>query len=143
MSARSVAARTTVAILTAAAFLAPAASAAAAPRLAEGGSFDPATCGRLETHSRPSTKLNLKVGKPGRFALTIATERPCVFDVMLRPLGRDTGIVVGPDQFVRITTPATLTWSVTGTKKADDVLVAAVRSGEAMFGLRLPDVAVR
>jgi hypothetical protein len=40
-------------------------------------------------------------------------------------------------------TPATFTWTVTGTKKTDDLLVAAVQGGGTMLGIRLPDVTVR
>jgi len=99
-------------------------------------------CGRFDTRIQPG-KLNLKVGKPGRLSVAFTTERPCVLDVAVRPLGRDTGIAVGPAEYVRIQTPATFVWTVTGTKKIEDLLVASVHAGGAMFGVRLPDVSVR
>jgi hypothetical protein len=139
MPARTIAARTAVGVLTATAFLSPA---AAAPGTALASS-DAGSCGRFEAQTRPASKLNLKIGKPASMAVTFATERPCILDVWVRPLGQDTGIVVGPDQYVRVATPATFTWTVTGTKKTDDLLVAAVRGGGDMFGVRLPDVTVR
>jgi hypothetical protein len=142
MRARSIAARTAVGALSATAFLTPAAPASAATGVPVRPS-DAGTCGRLDTQFRPAEKLNLKVGKPGGMAVTFATERPCALDVWVRPLGQDTGITVGPNQYVPIQTPATFTWTVTGTKKTDDLLVASVQGGGTTLGVRLPDVTVR
>src|SRR5882757_7217653 len=146
MTARKNVARVALGILATAAFLTPAASAGASPvtgaQASHGVSFAAGTCGRFD--ARPDVrKLNLKVGKPGRLTVTFTTERPCDLDVAVRPLGRDTGIVVGPAEFVRIAAPGTFTWTVTGSKKVEDLLVASIRGGGSMFGVRLPDVSVR
>ena len=146
MSKRRIAASATVAVLTTTAFLTPAASAAAAPTVAQVGSYDAGSCGRLDTQIRPNGDLKLKVGKPKRLTIAFATERPCTLNVALRAFGNDDdtgGLVVGPADFTAISTPGTFTWTVTGTRKADGFLAAYLSGGGAQFGIRLNDVTVR
>lgn len=146
MSARRIAASATVAVLSTTAFLTPAASAAVAPTVAQGGSYDAGSCGRLDTKIRPKGDLKLKVGKPKRFTIAFATERPCVLNVALRAFGNDDdtgGLVVGPAGFTAISMPGTFTWTVTGTRKSHGLLAAYLSGSGARFGIRLNDVTVR
>lgn len=152
MSARTAVARTAVAVLTAAAFLTPTASAAAAPGQARDGSYEVAPSGSapvLEDSCGPTDirahrdRIDLVVGKPGRLTVAFKSERNCVLDVVLRPLSRDSGIEVSPAPAVRVSTPATFTWTVTGTKPTKDLFVATVYRAGPTFAVRLSDVTVR
>jgi hypothetical protein len=146
VSARRIAACATIAVLTTTVFLTPAASAAAGPTVAQVGSYDAGSCGRLDTQIRPNGDLKLKVGKPKRFTIAFATERPCTLNVALRAFGNDDdagGIVVGPADFTAIPMPGTFTWTVTGTRRADGFLAAYLSGGDVRFGIRLNDVNVR
>ncbi|MGQ0846565.1 MAG: hypothetical protein ACT4QF_20775 [Sporichthyaceae bacterium] len=120
---------------------------AAAGQGVTAGSYDGGSCGRLDTEVRPAANLKLKVGKPKSYSISFVSERPCTLGVFLRPMGResdDGGLVVSPSmRYVPVTTPGTATWVITGTRKDDGLLVAAVQGGGRNFGIRLNDVTVR
>lgn len=145
MSARRIAITATVVALTAGAFLTPTASASAAPTVAGGGSYDAGQCGRLDVQ-KPDGILKLKVGKPGRFTVAFATERPCTVNVVLRAYGRDDntgGLTVGPDNFTPVSMPGTFTWTLTGARKGEGFLALGLSGAGASFGIRFNDVVVR
>lgn len=100
-------------------------------------------CGDLRVDSRPD-KLVMRVGQDRPLSVTFTSEHPCTFTAWVLGLERrNPGIAITPAHKVQISTPATFTWRITGTRPTSDVLVARLYGSDFTTGFRLPDVEVR